>query len=61
MGNELSLQQYYESRKSMIDKAVKEFLEKEGLLEVSETPLGGKRLRGVLVSVSYTHLTLPTN
>ena len=49
MGNELSLQQYYESRKSMIDKAVKEFLEKEGLLEVSETPLGGKRLRGVLV------------
>jgi len=31
----------------MIDRAVKEFLEKEEL-DVSPTPLGGKRLRGVL-------------
>ena len=42
------MEDYYKSRKDMIDKAVREFLEREGLLEVSETPLGGKRLRGVL-------------
>jgi len=46
--SELSLQEYYKSRKAMLDKAVKEFLEKEGLLDVSPTPLEGKRLRGVL-------------
>lgn len=45
---DLTLQEYYRSRKEMVDKAVKEFLEKEGLLDVSPTPLGGKRLRGVL-------------
>jgi len=45
---ELSIHEYYQSRKAMIDKAVREFLEKEGLLDVSPTPLEGKRLRGVL-------------
>jgi len=44
----MNLQEYYKSRKEMVDKAVKEFLEREELLDVSPTPLGGKRLRGVL-------------
>lgn len=44
----MNLSEYYSSRKEMVDKAVREFLEREGLLDVSPTPLGGKRLRGVL-------------
>ena len=44
----MNLEEYYTSRKALVDKAVKEFLEKEGLVDVSMTPLGGKRLRGVL-------------
>jgi len=44
----VKLGEYYESRKKMVDDAVRSFLEREGLLDLSPTPLGGKRLRGVL-------------
>lgn len=40
--------EYYSSRKGMVDEAVSRFLEERGLSDVSPTPLGGKRLRGVL-------------
>ena len=45
----MDLREYYESRKKLIDRRVEEVLREEGLAEFSETPLGGKRLRGVLL------------
>lgn len=44
----MGVREYYESRKKLIDEAVEGFLRREGLDDVSPTPLGGKRLRGVL-------------
>ncbi len=43
-----NLQSYYEYRKKLLDQKIMEFMEKNGLNKVSLTPLGGKRLRGVL-------------
>ena len=45
----LTIEEYYESRKKIVDEAVREYLRKNNLEKIGETAMGGKRLRGVLV------------
>ena len=42
------IREYYESRREMVDQHVRRLVKELGLDIVSETVLGGKRLRGVL-------------
>ena len=42
------IREYYESRREMVDQHIKKLVKDLGLDIVSETVLGGKRLRGVL-------------
>ena len=44
----MNVREYYSTRKELVDRAVEEFLKREGLDDISPTPFGGKRLRAVL-------------
>lgn len=45
----MRIEEYYESRKKLVDEAVKKYVEEHNLTQIASTALSGKRLRGVLL------------